>query len=81
MTTRASAGAPVRLAYDATADTVSLAHSGQPTTYTLELSSFDASGKPVSFTTPPAAVAKGDAGRSCPTWARSPSRPARCRRS
>ena len=66
--TTASAGAAVGLSFDPAADSFNYIHQGAPTTYTLELSSFDAQGKPTTFATPPASVGKGDTHTFKPDW-------------
>ena len=67
--TRASGGAPVKLSFDPASETFTYVHSGNPSRYSLVLSSHDATGTPVSFIVPEAPVARGDRITFAPKWA------------
>lgn len=58
--TTASVGAAVTLSFTEVAETFTYVHEGVAASFTIELSSRDANGAPVSFTTAPAQVATGD---------------------
>jgi hypothetical protein len=66
--TTASAGAAMNFSFDPNAETFNYVHQGAPGNYTLELSSFDANGQALKFTTAAAPVAKGDAITIQPDW-------------
>jgi hypothetical protein len=68
LNTTASANAAVSLSFDPGAETFSYTHAGAPTSYTLQLSSLDATGAATTFTTAPAPVATGDNLTFTPDW-------------
>jgi hypothetical protein len=53
---------------DPAAETFSYVHAGAPATYTLQLSSYDANGNPITFTAPAASANKGDTLTFRPDW-------------
>jgi hypothetical protein len=66
--TDASAGAPVRLGFDKAAETFTYVNEGAAASYTLELSTIDATGQPVRFAAPPASTRPGDTLTFKPDW-------------
>jgi hypothetical protein len=68
LTTIASASAAVSLSFNAADETFSYTHVGDPTTYTIALSSFEADGTLVTHTTSAAPVAGGDTCIFAPNW-------------
>jgi hypothetical protein len=68
-TTTASAGASLNFAYDPAADAFHYTHSGASTNYRLALSTLDANGNAVNFTTQPAPINAGETHTISPTWA------------
>jgi hypothetical protein len=67
--TTAPAGVALNFAYDPAADAFHYTHAGAATNYTLNLSTVDAQGKPVEFTTKPAQINPGETHTITPTWA------------
>jgi hypothetical protein len=70
LSTRASGGAPVGLDFDPASETFAYVHAGASAEFTLELSTIDAAGKPVSYTTRPAVAAQGQTLTFRPDWER-----------
>jgi hypothetical protein len=68
--TTASAGTGLSLTFDPLEETFTYLHEGQPAKYTLELSTFDLRGRPISFASPAASVGKGEAHTFKPDWKR-----------
>jgi len=67
--TNAPAGIALNFAYDPGADAFHYTHAGPATNYTLNLSTVDAQGKSVEFTTQPTQIGTGDTHTIAPTWA------------
>jgi hypothetical protein len=66
--TGVTGGAVVSLSFDHAAETFSLLNEGEPTSYTLELASFDSAGHATSLTAPAASLGKGDTVTFNPNW-------------
>jgi hypothetical protein len=64
----ASSGQAIQFSFDAATDGFTYGHDGASTTYTIELESYDAQGKPVSFKTSAASVNTGDTLTIKPDW-------------
>lgn len=67
--TTAPAGVALKFAYDPGGDAFTYTHSGPTASYTLGLSTIDAQGKTVEFTTQPVQINAGETHTIAPTWA------------
>jgi hypothetical protein len=66
--TTAPAGVALKFAYDPSADAFSYTHSGVTASYTLNLSTLNAAGETVEFTTKPLQINAGETHTITPTW-------------
>jgi len=67
--TTAPAAVALNFAYDPTGDAFTYTHSGPAASYTLGLSTLDAQGKTVDFTTQPVQINAGETHTIAPAWA------------